>query len=84
MPGVDAVEPKKLAAHSIHSATARREREEMGAASSPSSINITIQKFQDKIEIHSATVKEGAQQIGDLLTQAMVKAVNDFQKVAGV
>ena len=55
------------------------------AVQAPSkSITITINKLVERMEIHSTTIKEGAGQIEDMITQALIKSVNDFQKTAGV
>lgn len=55
------------------------------AVQTPSkSITITINKLVERMEIHSATIKEGAGQVEDMITQALIAAVNDFQKTAGI
>ena len=46
--------------------------------SKPTNINVTIQKFQDKIEIHAATIKESAEQVNHALTGQIIMAVNSI------
>lgn len=42
----------------------------------PTTINISLGKFQDQIVIHAANVKEGAQQMRDIIVEEMARVLN--------
>ncbi len=74
--GVSSTSGEESGSGAMPSATAVQSR--------PSSINITINKLVERIEIQSTTVKEGVGQLEEMITRTLVAAVNDFQKTASV
>lgn len=52
--------------------------------SKPTTINISFQKFQDKIEIHSATMSEGVNDAVALVEEAFVRMLNGVSQGAGI
>ncbi|MBA9078938.1 phage tail tape measure protein [Rufibacter quisquiliarum] len=53
-----------------------------GSGSKPTNINITIQKFQDKIEVHTTNMKEGVNDVVSMLEEGLTRVVNGINQVA--
>jgi hypothetical protein len=47
----------------------------------PTNINITIGKFQDKIEIHSVNVKEGADELVRIIEERLLGVLNSANAI---
>jgi hypothetical protein len=51
--------------------------------SKPTTINISIAKFQDSINIHTTTLKEGTNDVVAMLEEALTRVVNGVSQSAG-
>jgi TP901 family phage tail tape measure protein len=54
-----------------------------GGGSKPTTINIHIAKFQDSINIHTTTLKEGTNDVVAMLEEALTRVVNGVSQSAG-